>query len=76
MAKVEHHYGAYIVNGQLVQSDWDYPAAAQSIGYGLRRRGERCAHRGTDGTIDCQDCGKTASQFISEAAAILDRHAW
>lgn len=69
---VEHIGGGqFIVNGRYIGTDWEHPATIQSLGYGLRRRGERCPHRGTDGTIDCPDCGKTASQFISEATGIL-----
>jgi hypothetical protein len=63
--------GQFIVNGRYIGTDWEYPAAAAMLGYGLRRRGERCAHHGTDGTVDCPDCGKTAHRFISEAADIL-----
>jgi len=66
--------GQYVVKGQYIGTDYDYPYAARLLGYGLRRRGERCAHRGTDGTIDCPDCGKTVSQFLTESADILDRH--
>lgn len=73
MRNIQHHYGSYIVNGSLIQCDYDYPATVKSLGYGLRRRGEKCAHRSTDGTVDCPDCGKTASQFIFESAQILDR---
>lgn len=65
--------GQFMVNGNYVGTDWDYPSAVQSLGYGLKRRGEKCQHRSTDGTIDCQECGKTASQFIQESADILHR---
>lgn len=34
---IESHYGGYMVNGELVQSDWDYPGAAQSCGWSLTR---------------------------------------
>lgn len=102
MAKpnVESHYGAYIVRGELVQTDWDFPATAESCGWNMRRvqrtpetyaklsplchcgetrflqrapnRDHGCSHVGTDGTIDCRDCGVTASEFISAAAEYLD----
>lgn len=65
--------GQFVVNGVYIGTDWEYPGAARMLGYGLRRRGERCVHRGTDGTVDCPDCGKTASQFIEESADILYR---
>ena len=61
----------YIGGGQYVGTDWDYPSAVRSLGYGLRRRGERCNHTGTDGTIDCPDCGKPTSKFIEESGEIL-----
>lgn len=31
-----------------------------------------CAHRGTDGTVDCPMCGVTVSDFIRYAAEYLD----
>lgn len=34
---VEHHFGAYLVNGELVQTDWDYPATACDLGWSLTR---------------------------------------
>jgi len=67
--------GQYVVGARYIGTDWEYPYAASLLGYGIRRRGEKCEHRGTDGTVDCSDCGKTVSQFISEARDILDRFA-
>lgn len=29
---------------------------------------------GTDGTVDCPDCGKSATAFISEASDFLFEH--
>jgi len=83
---VEHHHGAYLVNGELVQSDWDYPATAHNLGWSLTRVQKRngeikhlsrrpvkgCDHCATDGTITCPECGITASSFISAAAEYLD----
>lgn len=37
--------------------------------------GQDCRHLGTDGTIDCQECGVTASQFIHAADSFLSYHA-
>src|SRR5689334_13889107 len=44
MPRVEHHHGAFIIRGRghgpegtLVQTDWDYPGVAQSLGWSLRR---------------------------------------
>lgn len=32
----------------------------------------QCWQFGTDGTVECPNCHKTASEFISDAAAFLD----
>ena len=92
---IESHYGAYIIHhhrtdwrgcnspdcerSELIQTDWDYPATAQSLGWGLKRvqlpghkRRNQCDHRSTDGTVDCRDCGITATEFITAAANYLD----
>jgi hypothetical protein len=45
----------------LVQSDWDYPGVASSMGW------EPCSCGATDGTVDCQRCGRKASDMIAEA---------
>lgn len=44
MPRVESHHGAYIIYGRghgpqgtLVQTDWDYPGVAQSLGWSLTR---------------------------------------
>ena len=34
--------------------------------------GHGCEHHGTDGTITCDACGLTATQFIAGAAKFLD----
>lgn len=39
-------------------------------------RGHGCAHSGTDGTVDCPDCGVNASEFIGAAGAYLDSKCW
>lgn len=83
---VEHHYGSYIVNGELVQEDCSYPRSARGLGWSLsrvqrrngktvhlsRRSAKGCRHDGTDGTVKCPDCGITESAFISAAAEFLD----
>lgn len=90
--------GSYIIYGRghgregtLVQTDWDFPATAQDLGWSLRRvqvdpRGgpihfkripkNGCDHPGTDGTITCPDCGLTATEFIQAAAEFLDSKAY
>lgn len=57
----------------LVQTDWDYPGTADTFGRDKRevqqedRRERPCDHSGTDGTVDCPDCGLTATDFIAAA---------
>ena len=56
----------------LVQTDWDYPGVASTFGWSLRDvqqpdRDEPCNHDRIDGTVDCEDCGLTASDFIGAA---------
>lgn len=95
MPTVERECCAYIIRGrgygregQLVQTDWDYPSTARDLGWNMRRVQvigrsgavriyqrapiAGCDHRGTDGTVDCPDCGITASQFIQAAGEYLD----
>lgn len=108
MPTIEHHHGAYLItrrNGtQLVQTDFEYPATAESFGWSIRRvqwrltgkaregdkgrmtmehlsrafcqgskaQGKRCAHSGTDGTVDCPECKMPAGMFIQCAAEFLD----
>lgn len=65
-----------ILNGEnesenvLVQTDWDAPSVASTFGWNIREvktPGRDCDHRGTDGTVDCRECGVKASTFIAEA---------
>ena len=75
--QVEHHYGAYLLtyrdgSTQLVATDWDYPATARMLGWNGKVKHERCQHRSTDGTVDCRECGLTASQFIVAASEYID----
>jgi hypothetical protein len=51
----------------LIQTDWDYPGTASNFGW------QPC-HECTDGTVDCRECGKTATELISEASQFLDDH--
>lgn len=59
---------------QFVQTDWDYPGLARALGWRGKVGRERCEHRGTDGTVKCPDCGRTASDFIGAARDYLDRN--
>jgi hypothetical protein len=56
----------------LFQTDYDFPGLARNLGWSGKVGRERCKHRGTDGTIDCPDCGRKAGAFIAAAAAWLD----
>jgi len=58
----------------LFQTDWDFPGLARSLGWNGKIGREHCEHRGTDGTVTCPDCGKTASDFIQAAQSWLDDH--
>jgi hypothetical protein len=53
----------------LVQTDWEYPAYARDFGWNMQSDG--CEHQNTDGTVDCPDCGRTASSFIQAAGEFL-----
>jgi hypothetical protein len=57
---------------QLVQSDWDFPAIAGRMGWDMGKT-EECDHSDSDGTVTC-DCGKTSSDFISEASDYIREH--
>ena len=57
-----------------IQSDWDYPGLAQTFGMRLRHKRGCADRRGTDGTVECRGCGRTASEFIAQAADYLDSH--
>jgi hypothetical protein len=48
---------------------------AHSLAMARRPRGVHCAHRSTDGTVGCPDCGIEASAFIGAARCYLDRRA-
>jgi hypothetical protein len=56
------------------QVDYDFPDLARTLGWNGKIGRERCRHSGTDGTVKCPDCGRTAGEFISAAQAWLDRH--
>lgn len=58
----------------LFQTDWDFPGLARSLGWNGKIGRERCNHSGTDGTVTCPECGRTASEFIAAAVDWLDNH--
>lgn len=51
----------YADDAVLIQTDWDHPSVASSMGW------IPCECGGTDGTVDCKACGRTASDMIAEA---------
>lgn len=53
----------------LVQTDWEYPAIASHFGWS-----PCCGEGATDGTVDCDKCGATASELILSASRFLDDH--
>jgi len=53
----------------LIQTDWDFPAVATRMGWEVC-----CGEGSTDGTIDCPDCGKTASEMITGAYNFIKEH--
>ena len=60
----------------LIQTDWDFPRLAEGLGWDMRsvrgKRGARCEHRSTDGTVVCGECGLGAGAFIAAAQEWLD----
>lgn len=76
---LEGDYGTFIVahdDGRefLVQSDFEYPGIASTFGWKGPKPWRGCHHRFTDGTIDCPECGKSASSMIVEARLYLDEN--
>lgn len=61
----------------LIQTDTDFPGVASSFGWSMRTvqpdgpRTHDCRHSGTDGTVNCPECGVTATEFISAAREYL-----
>lgn len=63
----------------LVQSDYDYPGLASTFGWSVGQvpgapGNVTCYHDGTDGSIDCRECGRMTFEFIRDARGYLDRH--
>lgn len=63
----------------MVGLDWDYPKVAVVFGWSLQhvppgRSREPCSHEGTDGTVDCPECGVTVDRFLEAAYAWLVTH--
>jgi len=55
------------------QTDYSWPALAGMFGWRMAKPGG-CRHSSTDGTVECRDCGKAASEFIQEAFDYLTTH--
>ena len=61
----------------LIQTDYDFPGTADTFGWSTRNvqaDGTICDHSGTDGTVDCAECGVTVAEFIESAREWLDDH--
>jgi hypothetical protein len=64
----------------LIQSDWDYPGIAESMGWSLTavqpdaEDHDHCEHKSTDGTVACKECCISASEFISAAYDYIREH--
>jgi hypothetical protein len=58
-------------NTVLIQNDTDIPGVAREFGW-LPTPNRTCLHTETDGSVDCPECGRSAVEFISEAAEYLD----
>ena len=74
-----HHVGRIVADDGrdvLIQPATDGPGVASAFGGSARgvQRGQcgYCDHSATDGTIDCSDCGVSASAFIRAAGEYLD----
>jgi hypothetical protein len=83
ICKIDEETGCYLSdeeNSVLVQTDWDFPATAQTFGWDIRDSQwsydayPQCQHSGTDGTVKCPDCRQTPSAFISDAREYLDNN--
>lgn len=67
-AQADGTFDPYGADTVLIQTDWDFPGVAGTFGASLQTLipGD-CDHDGTDGTVTCPGCKKTASDFISAA---------
>lgn len=68
--------GQYVVtNGRdsiNVGPDWSFPSVAEVFGMRLRHKSGCPDRGGTDGSVDCPECGQTAGRFIEQATGYLD----
>lgn len=59
----------------LAQVDTDYPGFAAAFGWSVGHvPGIACNHSGTDGTVECPNCGMPASTFIESAREFLEEN--
>lgn len=69
------HWTSDPEHSRLFQTDWDWPSLARTFGWSIAYDGGLCCeHDGTDGTIDCPSCGRSAAAFIDSAAEWLRYH--
>ena len=84
---VQGDFGTYLITNSedsrtiLIQTDWDFPGTARTFGWNMQEVQAKpehsatvvcCEHAGTDGTVNCPDCGLTATEFITAAGEWLD----
>ena len=55
----------------FIQTDWEYPGFARDFGWIPKPGKNGCKHPATDGTVICPDCGRTPTEFITEAGDFL-----
>jgi hypothetical protein len=59
----------------LVQEDHQAVGVAPTFGWSVRDVGDgECDHDGTDGSVDCKECGTKAIEFISAAIEFINDH--
>ena len=65
----------YSEASKLFQVDYDYPGLAETLGWDKQTVGNgTCRHSSTDGTVGCEECGVTVTQFIEAAIQWLLDH--
>ena len=67
----------FMTESMICTIDHQFPQLARDCGWDMTQTTtagyEGCQHSGTDGSIDCPECGTPASGFIAAARKYLDR---
>lgn len=67
----------YCFDGEpkIFQTDYEFPTLASSLGWNMinvqSNKHKSCDHYSTDGTVDCEECGLKALDFITSASEWL-----